>query len=210
MNCAEVEILICDYVDGSLAAADRSADRAELERHLAECSSCAERARDAAEAVAFMERAADIEPPQELISRILFDPPWHKQRSGWFGKTWFGRTFHQLLQPRFAMGMALTVLSFAMIMPRVRIQPADLSPAAVWTGIESRVERLWVRTEKFYDNLKFIYQIRATLRDWRQQSQEATDSGKQIPGSRAGKSQTDERRLPGPESFPEQNSVGKP
>ena len=41
MNCAEIEILICDYLDGTLSA-DR---KAEVERHFAECPACAELAR---------------------------------------------------------------------------------------------------------------------------------------------------------------------
>ena len=141
MNCADVEILICEYVDGTLAPAAR----ADVEHHLAGCPTCAELARDSAEAVRFIERAADVEPPQELISRILFDPPWHRQRS-----SPYSRRFHALLQPRYAMGMALTVLSLAMIMPKMRnFQPSDLSPAAVWTGIEDRADRLWARTQKY-------------------------------------------------------------
>jgi anti-sigma factor RsiW len=32
MNCAELEVLICDYVDGALAPAERAL----VERHLAE------------------------------------------------------------------------------------------------------------------------------------------------------------------------------
>ena len=185
MNCADVEILICDYVDGTLAPAAR----AEVERHLAECPTCTELARDSAEAVRFIQRAADVEPPQELISQILFDPPWHKQR----GTRFFTR-FHSLLQPRFAMGMALTVLSIAMIMPKMRnFQPTDLSPAAVWAGIEGRADRLWARTLKYYDNLKFIYQIRATLRDWQQRVQETSEAG----GSASQKpQQTDPRKVP--------------
>lgn len=203
MNCADVEILICEYVDGTLPPEKRAA----VERHLAECASCAALARDGVEAVAFMERAAIVEPPQELVSQILFDPPWHKHRRGWFH-----RVIHPLLQPRFAMGMALTVLSFAMIMPKARqFQPADLSPAVVWAGIEGHVDRLWERTEKFYDNLKFIYQIRATLREWQQQSQETRPaSGAAIPGNRREKSPTEQRRVPGPEGPPEQSPVGKP
>ena len=74
MNCADLEILICDYVDGTLDAAHR----AEVEAHLAECELCAELAHDSAAAVRFMERAADVEPPPELVTRILFDAPWHK------------------------------------------------------------------------------------------------------------------------------------
>ena len=72
MNCAELENLICDYVDGTLAAADKAA----VDRHLAGCPACAELAGDSAAAVAFMGRAADVEPPPELITRILSDVPW--------------------------------------------------------------------------------------------------------------------------------------
>jgi len=50
MNCAELEQLICDYVDGTLGAARK----AEVERHLEACPACAEVARDAMAAVAFM------------------------------------------------------------------------------------------------------------------------------------------------------------
>ena len=198
MNCADVEILICDYVDGTLS----TAERAEVERHLVECQNCVELARDGAIAVEFMERAEVVEPPQQLISHVLFDPPWHRQRAGWFS-----RFFHPLLQPRFAMGMALTVLSFAMIMPTVRqFRPTDLSPAVVWAGIEGRVDRLWERTEKFYDNLKFIYQIRATLREWQQQSADAREK------SGAGTSSTEKHRVPAPnaDGQPAEGQAGKP
>jgi hypothetical protein len=191
MNCAEVEILLCDYVDGTLAAVERAA----VESHLAGCPKCAEMARDGAAAVALMESAAVVEPPQELISHILFNPPWRRQRAGWFSQV-----LHPLLAPRFAMGMALTVLSFAMIMPKMRqFQPTDLSPAVVWAGVEGRVDRIWERTEKFYDNLKFIYQIRATLREWQQQSAETR--------TQSGASTTEQHRVPA--ANPEGNT-GKP
>ena len=74
MNCAETEILICEYVEGGLAADLKS----ELERHFAACPACAELARDSAAGFAFMERAAEVEPPPELITRILFEAPWSK------------------------------------------------------------------------------------------------------------------------------------
>ena len=162
MTCADAEILICDYA--TLASAERFA----LERHLAGCAACAELARDSSAAVAFMERAAAVEPPQELLNRILFAAPWHKPKSGRFGQL-----IYSVLQPKFAMGMALTVLSFSMVARNVRqLQPADLAPAQVWAGVEDRAYRIWARTQKFYDNLKFVYQIQTTLREWQQQAQE--------------------------------------
>jgi anti-sigma factor RsiW len=69
VNCADVEILLADYVDGTLHGEAASA----LETHLAGCAACAILARDSAEAVAFMERAAEVEAPPELVTRILFE-----------------------------------------------------------------------------------------------------------------------------------------
>src|SRR5262249_35411341 len=110
MNCAEIEILLADYVDGTLRGEQKSA----LEQHLAECAECAELARDAAGAVAFMERAAVIEAPPELVTRILFEitdgPSRAQVKPSWIRRM-FGKRFQPLLQPRFTMGLAMTILS---------------------------------------------------------------------------------------------------
>jgi len=171
MNCAELEILLCDYVDGTLTPATR----ADLERHLAGCPACAEMARDAASAVQFMGRAAEVDPPAQLVSGILFHSPWRRYKSGWLWKP-----FNAVLRPKFALSMALTILSLSMVMPKVlkvrQLQPQDLAPAQVWAGIENRADLFWARTLKFYDNLKFVYQIQSTLHEWQQQSQEPSEA----------------------------------
>ncbi len=186
MNCADIEILICDYVDGTLAAASK----AEVERHLDGCPACAELARDSAAAVAFMERAADVEPPPELITRILFDAPWSKGKQKSKLREWTGALLSPILQPKFAMGMAMTILSISMlarfVMPVRQLRPADLRPAEVWNGVASRAEYAWGRTVKFYENLKIVYQIQTTLKEWQQQTEE------QKPATE----KQDERKLP--------------
>src|SRR6185295_8221274 len=67
MTCGELEILLCDYVDGVLDEAGAGG----VESHLQTCPACAELARDAKEAVAFVERVAEVEPPVQLTARIL-------------------------------------------------------------------------------------------------------------------------------------------
>jgi hypothetical protein len=170
MNCADVEILICDYADGTLEA-DRGA---ELERHLDGCPACAELARDSAAAVAFLHRAAAIEPPTELVNRILFLAPWARRKSR--VRQWLDPLLSPILQPRYAMSMAMTIVSFAMlarfVAPVRNIRPQDLKPAAVWAGLEDRAYRTWGRALKFYDNLKVVYQIQATLKEWQQRSED--------------------------------------
>src|SRR5215475_7129328 len=117
MNCAELEQLICDYVPGTLNASAR----AEVEHHLETCPGCAELARDSAAAVAFMERAADVEPPPELITRILFDAPWTRKPAS-KGQSWWSKLIAPVIQPRFAMGMAMTILSFSILSRFVPMQ----------------------------------------------------------------------------------------
>jgi anti-sigma factor RsiW len=193
MTCAEMEVLICDYVDGTLAPDARTS----VERHLADCRSCAEMARDAAAAVGFMERSADVEPPPELITRLLFEAPWAHGRTPATGaRNWFRRMFQPVLQPRFAMGMAMTILSFAMlarfVAPARQLRASDLAPAKVWASLEDRAYRSWERSVKFYESIKFVYQIQTKLRDWQQQQE---DEQRPAETGRAGR-QIDEHRLP--------------
>lgn len=193
MNCAEIEILICEYVDGTLDAARKAA----VESHLAECPACAELARDSAAAVAFIERAAAVEPPPELITRILFEAPWSKGKAKpQGGRSWLAGVLSPILQPRMVMGMAMTVLSIAMlarfVAPVRQLRPADLQPSKVWAGLEDKAYRTWGRAMKFYDNLKVVYQIQTTLREWQQQDEEQRPSAGQAPSRR----KADEHKLP--------------
>lgn len=193
MTCAELESHICDYVDGTLGPDARTT----VERHLAGCGSCAELVRESRAAIGFIERAAEVEPPPELMTRLLFNAPWSHAKTTASGvRNWFRRILHPFLQPRFAMGMAMTILSFAMlarfVAPARQLRAADLAPANVWAGVEDRAYRGWQRTVKFYESLKVVYQIQSKLREWKQQQDEEVkpaDTGK--PGANA-----DEHRLP--------------
>jgi hypothetical protein len=188
MNCADAESLICDY------ATLTSAQRFELERHLGECPACAELSRDAAAGLAFLQAAQEVEPPVELVNRILFQAPWTKKKSKL--RTWLEPVFSPILQPRYAMSMAMTIVSFAMlarfVVPINSIRQVDLKPAAVWAGLEDRAYRAWGRALKFYDNLKVVYEIQATLKDWQQRNEDQQASGSVKPAHET----IDDRKLP--------------
>jgi hypothetical protein len=192
MTCAEIESLICEYVDGALAP-DMAA---EVERHFGTCPACAEMAQDSAAAVAFISRAQDVEVPPELVTRILFEAPWVNSRSKSKARTWAAALLSPILQPRFAMGMAMTILSFAMLAPFVTSvrQPklSDLQPARIWASLDEKVYRTWTRTVKFYDNLRFVYQIQTTLREWQQTTEEQPSGSEQDAPER----NRDEKKLP--------------
>jgi hypothetical protein len=194
MNCADVEILICDYVDGTLAPEVK----AEVERHLAACSGCAELAADSAAGVAMLAHAPEIDPPVELVNRILFHAPWTKRKSKL--RAWLDPLLSPILQPRYAMSAAMTIVSFAMlarfVVPVKSIRAEDLRPSAVWAGLEDRAYRTWGRALKFYDNLKVVYQIQATLKEWQQTSEEQGAAGPAAKAPAVHPETIDDRKLP--------------
>jgi hypothetical protein len=169
MNCTDLEILLCDYVDGTLGREDRAA----IERHLAECPVCTELARDAAGAVAFIGRAAEIEPPPDLLTRILFEVRGEKpdvsRSAGW--RKILSQWLHPILQPRFAMGMAMTILSFSMLGRFAGIQVRqlrldDLDPVRIVSVLDDRVHRSWEAVVKYYDSLRLVYDIQTRIREF--------------------------------------------
>jgi len=184
MTCAELEILLCDYMDGAL----RVEERAALEAHLAGCTSCSELAKDVAGVTAFIEKVAPAEPPAELLTRILHELPTAQaavKRSWW--RSLFGGWVHSILQPRYVMGMAMTVLSFSMIAkfahiePR-QLRPSDLDPVKIWASIDDRTHRAWDRAVKYYENMRLVIEIQSRVKEWNDQEQaqnSATRSGRQ-------------------------------
>jgi hypothetical protein len=184
MTCAELEILLADYVDGTL----RSDERAALESHLSGCAGCTQLAADVQSVTAFIERVPEVQPPGELMTRILHYAPTGRRAAAeerssaspsWL-KRLFGGFRQTVLQPRYVMGMAMTILSFSMlarfahIEPR-QLRPSDLDPVKVWQGIDDRSHRIYDRTMKYYDNLKLVIEIQSRLKDW--SDQDAAPSG---------------------------------
>ena len=176
ITCTEFEILLADYLDGTLA----SEAKANVEEHQNECVSCAELAADAAGAMGFIERAAIVDPPPALVNRILFEVTNGKSRAvikpSWMERL-LGRRAGFLLQPRFAMGMAMAVLSLAMV-------------GRFWSAAESTVERSWDRAVKGYQSLQLVYEVQSQLEEWTKQG------GTTTVGTRAATAGRVRRRTP--------------
>jgi Putative zinc-finger len=173
MNCLEAEGNLCDYLDGALAPAGHAA----MELHLSECPRCAALARDARAAMAFMSRADTVEPPPELVGRILLSAPWRRDaRSSTRDGGVLAGFLNAMLAPRLAMGMAMTILSLSMLVKFAasspQLTPSDLSPSRIWAGLEDRAYAAWTHTLKVYDNLRFVYEVETTIRQWQQEQDE--------------------------------------
>ena len=168
MNCAELDILICDYVDNTLDAPTR----ASVESHLSGCAGCRALVEDAYAVQSFLEGVPEVQPPAQLITRIINEVPPAagvptKQTGNLLSRLrgWM----KPVLQPRLAMGMAMTILSFSMLgrftAPVKQLKPSDLDPVKVWAAVEDKTHRVWDRTLKYYESLRVVYEIQSRLKD---------------------------------------------
>lgn len=183
MNCAEFEIGLADYLDGTLAPAERLA----FEQHASTCSGCRELLNDAAGALSLLKNVPEVTPPSELITRLAYLAPTGRtrqpfERQGWVSR-WASNWLQPILQPRPVLGMAMTVLSFAMLERctgvRVQhIQAAELNPVRIWGGVEDKAVRLRDRGVKYYENLRWVYEIETQLKSLQDQQEALADQQK--------------------------------
>lgn len=177
MNRAQLEALIADYLDGVLA----ERDAAEFEKYLPLYPDLAELVQDAGEGMRLLGQVDAPEPPPALYARIQLsldearqEAERSKSSTGLFES--LAVFLAPILQPRFVMGMAMTVLSISMIGQLTgtridRVSAADLKPTAIWSSMEYRVQRAWDRAAKYYESLRVVYEMRARVQEWRTQIQ---------------------------------------
>jgi len=187
-NCTDIELLLCDHLDGALPTDQKLA----FENHIHGCSACAEIVADCRAALGFVGRCETVEPPAPLLTRILNEIPVarqeQKRRRGFSAliHSWFAPIF----RPRFAMGMAMTILSFSMlgkfVGPVKPIKASDLDPIRVISTIDDKVHRGWNNVVKYYESLRFVYEIQTRLREWNQEQQEEDRAQAKTPQQKSG------------------------
>jgi hypothetical protein len=165
-DCRQIDELLCDYVDGTLSEEQRAA----FDLHTKSCADCADLVSDVSGATNFLGRVSDVEAPRELITRILYHTPKEAPILEKLSpKSWLRRWLAPLLQPRFAMGMAMTILSFSMlgkfVAPARQLKPSDLDPVKVFRSIDESIHRTWDNAVKYYDNLRLVYEIQTAIDD---------------------------------------------
>ena len=194
--CGQWETLLVDAMDGLL----RPEDEATFSGHMATCASCTEmfeQVRRGREWLEFL--APEPEVPAYLLDRILVEtghgkidagklvvaggpatagnvltmvPAW--QRPG------FKASLRRFAEPRLLMTAAMAFFSIALTLSitGVRISSikmADLRPASVRSMLEKRIMTASTPIVRYYDHLRFVYEVESTMRQLRQ----STDSQQQ-------------------------------
>ena len=169
MTHIELENLASDYLEGVLGPARR----AEVEAHLEGCASCRELVAGVRQAIEFCHSAEDLEPAPWLISKILLatvgerKPTLTERLAAWF---------RPATQPRFVYAVAMAVFSFSILANAAginlrRLTVADLNPFTWAHRASVTGHRVYARAEKFYYDLRVVYEIESGFRRLRAEPQ---------------------------------------
>lgn len=174
----EVSNLLTDYVEGVLDHGQKVL----LDEHLASCGECRAMAEDLRFAMQTLHAAEDVEPAPWLESRILHATTGIKKRRTW---DWVPSWLRLALRPQVAYGISMAVfsLSFLFYAANVNLQGLklrELNPVTWVYRADSRGHLLVARAEKFYYDLRFVYEVQSLLRQMRQQP-EGTPASRQKP-----------------------------
>jgi hypothetical protein len=218
--CGHWETLLADALDGLLKPEDEAAFTA----HMAACAACTalfEEARRGREWLEFLSPEPEV--PEGLLERILAQtgpgqiqgfglahpssdilpvtqglvPAW--QYPGFYGQV------RRYAQPRLLMTFAMAFFSIALTLHLMDVRLsglrlADLRPAAIRSFVERRITMASTPIIRYYDHLRFVYEVESRMREMRSNSEgqessrpkEATPGeSQQVPAHKDGGSRMD-------------------
>ncbi len=189
LSCEEWEALLVDYLDGALPLGDADGFHA----HRQSCPACAEMFSHAGQGREWL-NFLRVEPaaPSTLVARILAQTSGAGARPSIGGELapaaavpipvapvlpfWkrggFGFAGRQMAQPRLLMTAAMAFFSITLTlnMAGVRlstIRLADLNPSSLGSNLNKQYHMASARVVRYYDNLRFVYEMEAQVRDFR-------------------------------------------
>ncbi len=192
MLCAEFDALLSQAIDGTLAGEKLTA----FEGHGRECKVCGPLFQDAESGYTWLKSLEEVEPPADLVDNILLrttgldtarmrgqtkptGSSWMHGVRDW-GTTLFSPVVAIARQPRFAMsfGMAFFTLSVTLSLAGVRVgdlRHVDLRPSAIRRSYYEASGRV----VKFYENIRFVYEIESRVREFKQATTPAEPTSEQ-------------------------------
>ena len=194
--CGEWETLLADALDGLL----KPEDEAKFTAHKTVCPACSTLYEEAAKGCEWLEfLSPEPEAPEGLLERILAHTgPGHPAPAGWtlgsplpaaagtatvpafIPPVWLQPGFFARLrygmQPRLLMTAAMAFFSIALTLnlAGVRLTSlrlADLRPKAVRSYMERQLNMASVPIVRYYDHLRFVYEVKSRVRELRGQTQ---------------------------------------
>jgi hypothetical protein len=180
MQCTEFDALLSQAIDGTLSGERLTA----FEAHGRECKMCGPLLQEAEAGRSWLKSLDEVEPPEDLVTNILVRTTGidtvrlaqgRRVTTSWMDRV---RELAEVVvspivnvarQPRFAMsfGMAFFTLSVGLSLAGVKISDlrhVDLRPSAIRRNYYETSGRV----VKYYENIRFVYEIESRVRQFKQ------------------------------------------
>lgn len=184
MPCGEFEALITEAIDGAL-------DGPQMERfrgHAASCAACGPLFAHARAGHLWLKGLEEVEPPAYLVQKILNvttelparaeerQPAAAVRVRGWLAG--LRPSVGVMLQPKFGMSFAMAFFSITLVLNIIGVKLSDLRhvdlrPSSVQRNLVRGYNETTAKVERYYQNLRFVYEVQSTLRDLREATTEA-------------------------------------
>lgn len=189
LRCEDWEALLVDALDGLLPTADAAAFRG----HSVSCAACAElleHAKQGQEWLEFLHTEPDV--PTDLVGRILdrtvgvgaIPVPVIAAAQGGGAVAMavpLRRSFHET---RLMMTVAMAFFSIALTLnlagvKLTNLRVADLRPSAIGGALSRQFYGARGQVVRYYENLRFVYQLESRVRELRRDTETAPPSVQQ-------------------------------
>ena len=181
MQCSEFDALLSQAIDGTLSGERLAA----FEAHGQGCQTCGPLLQEAEAGHGWLKSLKEVEPSADLVTNILLRTsgvvtsrshvPAGATTVTWMDRVrdWAEMIYSPVVaaarQPRFAMsfGMAFFTLSVSLSLAGVRISDLrhlDLRPSAIRRNYYETSGRV----VKYYENIRFVYEIQARVRQFKE------------------------------------------
>jgi len=199
ISCAEFDARLTDALDGVLSGRELEEFRA----HVEACTDCGPMYQQVSGGMQMLKSLEEVEPPANLVHNILAKTSRREERAvatvpgqpvSWgrrvadlispqLAPALANVSFRGMMQPRFAMTLAMTFFSISLILNaagiRVKdIKQLDLRPNAIATSASLTYHETTARVVKYYENIRFFYEFETRVRELKNA---ATSDGQSTP-----------------------------
>jgi hypothetical protein len=185
ISCAEFDARLTDALDGVLSGRELEEFRA----HVEACMECGPMYQQVSRGMEMLKSLEEVEPPANLVHNILAKTSQRGERAvatapgqpvGWgrriadfispsLAPAFANINFRGMMQPRFAMTLAMTFFSISLILNaagiRVKdIKQLDLRPNAIATSASLTYHETTAKVVKYYENIRFLNEWESRLK----------------------------------------------
>jgi hypothetical protein len=195
IECSEFEALLSEAMDrdGELSAARKES----FDAHRRICPTCGPLFADVQAGQKWLKSLETVEPPVHLVHNILAatsgvtstrpltvradgttTPLSERLRERW--DSYFAPVSGFIRQPRFAMSFGMAFFSFSLILNFAGVKPADVAKLDLRpSAVRHAYNDAQIKIVKYYDNIRFVYEIESKVRELKRANTPAEPSTQQ-------------------------------